>query len=120
MSARLVLVNIQFDMSAIATDASDEDMKEVVRKYKTIGHPTAYMGLHALTRYYRGRYSRDKLKKALQSVNAYTILRHAQPDKKTNPIYVWRPRALLQVRVNIRFCLVLLFFCSIIKSNCLM
>jgi hypothetical protein len=71
-------------------------MEEVIRKYKTVGHPTAFMGLHSLAKYYAGRYSKDALKKALQSVDAYTILRHAKRDKKSNPIYVWRPRALLQ------------------------
>jgi hypothetical protein len=71
-------------------------MQKVIQDYKTPGHATAFSGLNAMTRFYRGQYSKAQLSRAMEGVDAYTIKRESKPVSVFNPIYTHRPREIVQ------------------------
>ncbi len=72
-------------------------MEQVIKdNWTRPGHPTAFAGLTTLKNYYRGRATPFMIRKALASLDPYTIKREAKPVKVFNPIYARYPRQLIQ------------------------
>ena len=63
--------------------------------FEQVGLPTAFSGINNLQRVTRKK--QEDVRKELESINTYTIMREAKRPKHYNPYYVWKKRKLVQI-----------------------
>ena len=69
-----------------------EDVQEILRNYRTAGHPTAFSAPHTVYKYYGKRIPLSVIQRALQINDSYTLHREYKKPASYNPYYVYRRR----------------------------
>ena len=67
-------------------------MNEIKNNYTKIGHPIAFSAPFQIYKYYKGKISYKKIKKALASIESYTLHKQLKQPKPRNPTFVYEPR----------------------------
>ena len=62
--------------------------EEIIRLYKTPGHPIAFSAPYTIYKFFKGEVSLKRIKEILEHINAYTLHREYKQPKNYNPYYV--------------------------------
>ena len=74
----------------------DVTKEDVIRLYRTPGHPIAFSSPERIYKYFNGDVSRDLIQGALESIDSYTLHREYKKPRYYNTHYVYHRRSQFQ------------------------
>lgn len=76
-------------MAELAVTRVPANKDELIRLYRTAGHPIAYSAPSKVYQYFRGKLSKAFIQDALEHIDAYTLHREYKRPRVFNPYYAY-------------------------------